>query len=180
MKRVCACLVLGLVALSGGCPQPDDTSVPDPTNLDLMNQAEGLVQADYPRALLIEQNGAPSSGSAMTAANIDSWLFVFVDDIEAETPGTVLLVYAGGRFRDPVRMEQTWTGTVYERLPRVLTLEAAVALMRAAGYPDAFTAVSLRKAAADPQPAEAQYAFAQAERFVLVGARTGTVSEEVR
>ncbi|MCK4340766.1 MAG: hypothetical protein KAY37_03475 [Phycisphaerae bacterium] len=148
------------------------------TNLHLMNQAEQLVEADYPNSLLIEANGVPSSGSASTAEGIDRWRFVFVDDISATNVGTVLLEYADGAFGTPEHSPQPWFGTVYERLPREMSLGEAVQKMRDAGYTADFTAVTLRKPLTFPQPEEALYAFSLTGHYVMVGALTGEVTTE--
>ncbi len=158
---------------------PPVTTPPAKSNIVLMNEAEQLVQPEYPNSLLIEAHGTPSSGSAEDANDIDQWLFIFVDDMGAANVGTVLLEYVGGEFGDPVHVPQGWVGTVYERLPRVLNLAQAIQKMREAGHIGSFSMVTLRKPLTFPQPEEALYAFSLPGRFVLVGAETGEVSVEI-
>ena len=159
--------------------QPLTTPTTTKSNIVLMNEAEQLVEAEYPNSLLIEAHGASSSGSASNADDIDQWLFIFVDDMGAGTVGTVLLEYAGGEFGDLVHVPQAWFGTVYERLPRVLDLAQAIQNMRDAGHIGSFPSLTLRKPLTFPQPEEALYAFSLPGRFVLVGAVTGEVTVEI-
>ena len=149
------------------------------TNLDLMSEAETIVQVDYPNSLLIEANGSPSSGSANAAQDIDQWRFVFVDDIDATSVGTVLLEYANGAFGDPQHSTQGWIGSVYERLPQDMSLSTALEKVREAGYENDFSAVTLRKPLTFPQPEEALYSFSLPGQYVMVGVLTGEVTTEI-
>ena len=147
-------------------------------NLALMAEAEQIVQATYPRATLIELHGNPSGGTATTAADIDQLRFIFDEDSDAPAGATIILEYADGAFGDPVKVEQGWVGTMYERLPRDMSLDQAVLLMRLAGHAEPFTAVTLRKPLTFPVPDEASYMFTQAGQFVLVGVESGEVTTE--
>lgn len=169
------CNLLTLEDLVGVVLPPNSAAM---SNLVLMNQAEASVQRVYPNALLIEAAGIPSGGAATTADDIDRWVFVFVEDPNAATSGTVILTYANGVFSEPQYDSSGWTGTVYERLPRELSLADAVARLRDAGYDGLFTSVTLRKPLTFPQPEEALYAFSVGGQFVLVGAETGNVANE--
>ena len=173
---VSTAMLLGLC----GCPQAATILqlVTATCNLTLMEQAETLVQADYPHAMLIEANGVSTSGSASVGEDIDRWQFVFDSDSADPGAGTVTIEYAGGDFQGAEFVASGWIGTVYERLPRVLSLCDAVDRMRAAGYTGPFTSVTLRKPLIFPVPDEALYALALSGQNVLVGAETGTVSVE--
>ena len=147
-------------------------------NLNLMGQAERVVWVTYPNAMLIEAQGAPSTGTATNAADIDRWAFVFDADSTNPGSGTVTIQYSNGSFGEPVYVAQGWVGTIFERLPRVLSLGDAVTNMRDGGFTDDFSAVTLRKALTFPVPTEASYAFSLPGQFVLVGAETGTITTE--
>jgi hypothetical protein len=146
--------------------------------IQLMSQAEQIVQQDYPDSLLIEVIGEPTSGAANSAEDVDSWEFRFVDDINASNVGTVILHYANGVFDDPEHINQGLVGTIYERVPRVMSLKTAIELMRKAGYSDTFSTVVLRKPLTNPEPIEAFYIFSLPGRLVLVGMVTGEVTVE--
>lgn len=158
-----------LLRLLCPCPARD--------NLELMNQAEQIVHAQYPSFTLIEAWGTPSSGSATVAADIDEWWFIFVAPIDDE-PSTVTLGYANCRFDSPEFVSDLWVGTVYERLPRAVSLDQAIEALRATGCTDAFTGVTIRRALIMPEPPEACYAFSIPCQFFLVGAETGEVLSE--
>jgi len=147
--------------------------------LQLMSQAEQIVHQDYPNALFIEALGEPSAGSANAAEEVDTWQFRFVDDITAADPGTVLLDYVNEAFGTLEYLNQGLVGTVYERLPRVMSLTTAIGKLRGAGYADPFTDLVLRKPLTNPEPAEAFYIFTLPGRFVFVGMLSGEVTEEV-
>ncbi len=147
-------------------------------NLDLMRMAEGIVWADYPDAMLIEVHGVPSSGAANTADDVDQWGFIFAEDPQSPTTGTVTLEFRDGEFTDPVLMSQPWAGTVYERLPQTLTLADAVAVVRDAGYAAPFAEVVIRKPLTWPMPDEAFYALLIEGQYVLVGAESGALIED--
>jgi len=149
-------------------------------NLTLMADAERIVSQDYPNSLLVEAIGSASSGAAMVAGDVDQWEFRFLDDRGLNPPNTVIINYADEQFGDPVFIPDTLLGTVFEPLPRQMTLAEAIRLMRNAGYSDAFAEVIFRKPLTWPQPEEALYIFPLPGRFVLVGALTGEVNEEVR
>ena len=144
----------------------------------LMSQAEQIVEEDYPDALLIEVIGTPSSGSAEAASDIDTWEFRFVDDPGGAFPGTVFLDYANGEFGELEFVPFPLLGTVFERVPRVMSLATAVETMRDAGYTADFTGVALRKPLTFPESPEAYYIFELSDRFVFVGMTTGEVTEE--
>lgn len=135
--------------------------------------------AQYPSALLIEAWGSPSAGTATVAADIDQWRFISVEDVNAQEPGTVTLDYASNEFGEPEFVASPWVGTVYERLPRQISLAQAIEFMRNAGHTDAFAGVTLRKPLTWPQPEEALYSFSLPGMFVLVGALTGEVQTEI-
>jgi len=142
----------------------------------LMSQAEQIVQQDYPDSLLIEVIGEPTGGTANNAEDVDNWEFRFVDDINASNVGTVLLHYANQTFDDPEHINQGLVGTIYERVPRVMSLSTAIERMRNAGHSDAFSGVVLRKPLTNPEPPEAYYIFTLPGQFVFVGMLTGEVT----
>jgi hypothetical protein len=106
------------------------------------------------------------------------WQFLFMEDPLAPGAATVVLDYADGEFGEPELLTQGLIGTMYERLPRTMTLTTAVQFMRDAGYGAAFSQVVLRKPLTFPVPDEAYYAFSLTDRVVLVGMATGEVTEE--
>ncbi len=148
-------------------------------NIELMADAEQIVGAQYPLALLIEVQGYPSSGSATVAKDIDQWTFVFVEDPNSVDTGTVLIDWIDGEFGAVVYVHAPWGGTVYDALPRQMNLARAIELMREAGHTAPFTSTVLRKPLTYPPPTEAIYAFPMLGRFVIVGAVTGEVSVEI-
>lgn len=195
----CLACVLVLLGLPAGCPtdgtgvgdgllggggtgNENDTVLPevDPDDplLQLLSQAEQIVEADHPQAVLVEARGTPASGTATTAGDIVTWRFLFMADSEVPGASTVVLDYAGGEFDEPELLMQGLIDTMYERLPRTMTLTTAIQFMRAAGYDDPFSQVVLRKPLTFPVPYEAYYAFTVGSRSVLVGMATGEVSEE--
>jgi len=147
-------------------------------NLALMEMAEGIVWDQYPDAVLIEVHGSPSGGSATTAEEIDRWGFVFVEDANSPVTGTITLQFADGAFGQPVYLSQPWGGTVYERLPQVVTAAEALATVRAAGYTAPLEEVVIRKPLTCPFPEEAYYAFLIEGQYVLVGAESNTLIED--
>lgn len=184
---LCSTFVITILVLGGCCgffgalPGDGFTLLPPgapPSNIELMSQAEQIVWADYPSAMLIEAIGAATSGAANSADDIDQWLFIFPEDPNLPAGGTVQLHYAAGAFGAPVYVSQTWGGTIFERLPRLVSLADAVGLMRDAGHTGDFTGVVLRKPLTWPLPEEAFYGFSVSGGFVTVGAETGAVSGE--
>ncbi len=177
-----AIVCVGLVGV--GCiPQflqtlPGLTGLFRSNSLDLMATAEQLVAPAYPNALLIEVLGAPSGGTAQTADDVDRWQFRFTEDPVAPGAGTVWVDYENGAFSGPFYTEHGLIGTVFDPLPRSMSLADALALARAAGYTDDFSNVVFRLPLTFPQPEEALYALSMPGRFVLVGAVSGEVSEE--
>lgn len=149
-----------------------------PSNLDLMAIAEQMVAPEYANARLIEVLGAPSSGSAQVASDVDRWQFRFTEDPDGPDAGTVWVDYENGQFTGPFYTSQGLIGTVIDPLPRDMTLAQALELARAAGYSDAFASVAFRKPLTFPPVDEALYALNMPGRYVLVGAETGTVAEE--
>lgn len=148
------------------------------SSLELMATAEQMVAPAYPNALLIEVLGAPSGGTAQTADDVDRWQFRFSEDPVAPGAGTVWVDYENGAFAGPFYTEQGLVGTVYDPLPRTMSLADALARARAAGYTDDFSNVTYRLPLTFPQPEEALYALSMPGRFVIVGAVSGNVTEE--
>jgi hypothetical protein len=189
MGTLVCCIVVGALLVLGGCdclrgllcgPLLGLPTTTDKDNLQLMGEAEQIVWAEYPNAVLIEVHGHPSSGSATVAEDVDEWVFIFPEEVSGPTPpGTVTLDYASGQFGQPVYVPDVWVGTVYESLPRQISLAQAIKYMRDAGHVASFTSVVLRKPLIWPEPEEAFYAFTMPGRFVLVGALTGKVWTEI-
>jgi hypothetical protein len=177
----CCAACLLLVSLAGCQPVADiiggQTSGGSTDLLQLMNKAEQIVGADYPLSVLIEVAGAPSAGVAFDARDINLWQFRFVDDIYATFPATVVLDYAGETFAAPERIPWPLWDTVFEELPREMSLAQAVGLLRDAGYDEPFSAVALRRPLVDPLPDEPYFVFTLPGKFVFVGVLTGHVSE---
>jgi hypothetical protein len=165
-----------------GSPRGTNTVLPevDPNDpqLLLLSQAEELVEATFPQAVLVEARGTPAGAVAAAASEVVAWQFLFMEDPLAPGASTVVLEYADGEFGEPELLVQGLVGTMYERLPRTMTLATAVQFMRDAGYTGSFSQVVLRKPLTFPVPDEAYYAFTLAHRVVLVGMATGEVSEE--
>ena|GEM_PF-1161805 len=201
MKVYVLCFLLAPLFLSGGCPTttPDaaegnlesetqapvaaaDDPLPDVDPDDavfaLLGEAEVLVEQGHPRAVLIEALGAPAGAPAQTADDIVKWTFYFMEDHEAPAASTVILEWADGQFAAPQTLPQGIIGTMYERLPRTMTLATAITFMRNAGYGDPFSEVTLRKPLTFPMPREAYYIFKIGAHFVLVGMETGEVTLE--
>jgi hypothetical protein len=195
----CLACVLALLGLPAGCPTDgtgagdgaldgdgtgNDNGVvlpevdPDDPLLQLLSRAEQIVEADHPRAVLVEARGTPAGATATTADDIVTWRFLFMADSEVPGASTVVLDYADGKFGEPQLLMQGLVGTMYERLPRTMTLTTAIQFMRAAGYDAPFSQVVLRKPLTFPVPYEAYYAFTMGSRTVLVGMATGEVSIE--
>lgn len=195
----CLVCVLALLGLPAGCPttgtEAEDGFLggggtgnengivlpevdPDDPLLQLLSRAEQIVEADHPRAVLVEARGTPANGTATTADDIVTWRLLFMADSEVPGASTVVLDYAGGQFDEPELLMQGLIDTMYERLPRTMTLTTAIQFMRDAGYDAPFSRVVLRKPLTFPVPYEAYYAFRVGSRSVLVGMATGEVSEE--
>jgi hypothetical protein len=149
-----------------------------PSNLELMATAEGMVAPEWPQALLIEVLGAPSSGSAQTAADVDRWQFRFSEDPNVGGSGTVWVDYENGQFAGPFYTQQGLVGTEYVALPRTMSLADALQLARNAGFNDAFTSVTYRTPLIFPPADEALYALGMPGQWVLVGAVSGEVTAE--
>ena len=128
--------------------------------------------------MLVEARGTPASGTVTDADHIVDWLFIFTAYDDDPGSATVLLEYTGGEFREPELVTQGLIGTMFERLPRTMTLATAVQFMRDAGYDEAFSEVVLRKPLVFPVPDETFYIFETADAFVLVGMASGKVSAE--
>jgi hypothetical protein len=180
MRSAVACILTGLLTFTVGCDSVfQGLTAGLLSNISqLMAQAELIVQEEYENSLLIEVIGTPSGGTASTADDIDTWEFRFVDDIDAMVPGTVILEYADGEFGETEYLPYPLLGTIFERVPRVMSLETAIEKMRGAGYTDDFDGVSLRKPLTNPEPNEAYYVFDLPGKFVLVGMISGEVTEE--
>lgn len=86
--------------------------------------------------------------------------------------------YKNKQFEAPYYTSQPLLGMVYEALPRTMNRTDVINHMCEAGYTDSFSAVSFHKPLTFPLPEEALHAFSLPGRFVLIGAVTGTVSEE--
>ncbi len=151
---------------------------PNDPRLQLLARAEKIVEAEHPRAVLVEARGTSADGTATTADDILTWRFLFTGD--SETPGatTVVLEYAAGEFGEPELLTQRLVGTMHERLPRTMTLTTAIQFLRDAGHDDPFSQVVLRKPLTFPVPDEAFYIFTVGEQAVFVGTETGKVNVE--
>ncbi len=195
-----ACLLLLVFALPAGCPAPEETiddttqetvgtEAGDPVielpevdandpQLLLLAEAEDVVEAEYPAAMLVEARGTPANGTATDADDIVDWLFIFTAYDDDPGSATVLLEYTGGEFGEPELVTQGLIGTMFDRLPRTMTLTTAVQFMRDADYDEAFSEVILRKPLTFPIPEETFYIFETASKFVFVGMATGEVGAE--
>jgi len=177
-------MLAGLLLVITGCSDALQGLIPGwpvgsgQSNLDLMVTAEQMVAPQYPQALLIEVLGATSSGSGQAAGDVDRYQFRFSEDPDAAGAGTVWVDYENGKFTGPFYTSQGLIGTVFDPLPRNMTLAQALQLARDAGYTDAFTSITFRKPLTFPPVEEALYAFTMPGRYVLVGALSGEVSEE--
>lgn len=194
-------LLLGLVfAAAAGCPalselgDPNDpqSQTDNPARTDdspgippvdkndplmqLLARAETRVTRIYPDALLVEALGTPAGATALTADDIVNWEFRFMEDRDEPGAATVFLEYRDGEFAEPYAVSYGLNETMYQRLPRTMTLATAVQYLRAAGYDAAFSQVLLRKPLRFPVPEEAYYAFKIGKKYILVGMSTGTLT----
>ena len=193
--------LLGLfLFLPGGCPNADLGDPNDPQSQDnnpsqhnesnipavdkndpqlkLLTQAETIVEKNHSDAVLVEVHGTPAGSKAQTAADIVNWEFRFMEDSDEPGAATVYLEYHDGEFDDPYTIGYGLNGTMYQRLPRTMTLTTAVQYLRDAGYKDGFSEVVLRKPLEFPVPDEASFAFKIGSKYVLVGMKTGKVTGE--
>jgi hypothetical protein len=125
----------------------------------------------------LEADGSPSSGAAMTAADVDRWRFVFDNQ---RTPGsrfrTAIVRYRKGRFGRVKGVKPTFLeDNRISPLPE-MALDDAVARLRDAGFADPFSTVTLRFPLG-PSFSEPLYIFEfDGGSFVGVGTKTGTVA----
>lgn len=146
------------------------------TNLTTMAAASALVRETWPDSILIEAQGHPSSGFAVHAADIDKWLFVFhvccVPNVI-----TVLLPWKMGNFGTLQPYDQPWLEDVITPLPAKMSLDAALGLLRKAGFHKPFENVTLREPLTHPPQTEASYFVGfPGGLFVAVGALSGKVT----
>lgn len=142
------------------------------TNLQLMDEAERIVTATYPDAMLVAADGVPSSGLATGADGVDEWLFLFQLLGKGES---VTVRCLDGCFDPPRHHPHPVTDVCHETLPRSLSLDAAIRLARKAGYGNAIKSVSLFKSLL-PGTTEAAYTFIPL--YLLVGATSGRIRQE--
>jgi hypothetical protein len=140
----------------------------------LRTQAEAIVRTSFLEAILVEVIGTPSTGTAATASDVNTFEFRFAVSQTDPTAGTAWVDAINGNFGLVQSSFQQLTDTTFTELPNTLTLEQAVSLLRGAGFNASFRRVIFRQL---PGTAEASYAFDMNGLFVLVGALSQTVSE---
>lgn len=140
-------------------------------NLQLMEEAERIVSAAYPDALLVAADGQPSSGEANDADEFNEWLFIFQILNKSESVAIHCLDEA---FAPPRHYPNPVSDVMHEPLPRTLSLDGAIGLARGAGYHNAFRSVSFFRSTL-PGTTEASYLFTPLS--LLVGATSVTIHE---
>ena len=200
MKTACFALIGLSLLIPAGCPtdtgslsdpndtqdqtgnpaRNDTTSIPavdtNDSQLKLLAQGEAIVKQDYPDAVLVEAVGTPAGEAALTAADIVNWEFHFMKDPDVPGASTVYLQYTGGEFGEPYAENFGLGDTMYQVLPRTMTLTTAVSYLRAGGYKAAFSEVRLRLPLIFPVPDEASYGFKFDTRYVMIGMETGDLT----
>lgn len=142
------------------------------SNLDLMAEAEKAVKKQYPMAVQVENYGIPSSGSASNSSEVDHWRFVFTD---IDGISTITMDYFDGAFGAPARAIEPWTETEIKDLPRRLSLDDTIAILKKAGYTEPFKSVTFRAPMIFPQQSQAAYVFTLSTQIVFVDAVTGEI-----
>lgn len=140
-------------------------------NLQLMAEAERIVSAAYPDALLVAADGQPSSGEATCAEEFNEWLLIFQILGRSESVAIHCLDEA---FTPPQNYPNPVSDVMHEPLPRTLSLDGAIGLVRGAGYRNAFRSVSFFRST-QPGTTEATYFFTPLA--LLVGATSVTIHE---
>jgi hypothetical protein len=138
-----------------------------------MEEADRIVSAPYPDAVLVAADGKPASGMATVAEDYNEWLFIFQLFNKNES---VTIHCLDEAFGPPQHHPHPVLNVMHESLPRTLSLDGAIGLARRAGFNNAFKSVSLFKSTL-PGTAEASYVFTPL--FLLVGATSSTVHEEL-
>lgn len=135
--------------------------------LDLLNQANAIVNTSYPGAQFYEADQAnPTSGN---------WRFVFNVPNSGKMNGTALLFYTAGQFGKPQYIDQPWLEDRVIPLPIKMDLSTAEALAGKAGYPPPYENITLRWALY-PGVYEPAYIFGRAGQFIFVGIYDGKVT----
>jgi hypothetical protein len=147
----------------------NDPDLPAKSNLEIMLEAEEIVQRKWPTAVLFAAGGQPSMGQANTARDIDIWDFQFREIL---TDLNIQISYANGNFGKP-KLTPPFLGAEIQRLPHDHDLSEAVSALRAAGYTDAFSQVGLARPVVFPPVDEALYMFKlPGGVWVFIGAET--------
>jgi hypothetical protein len=147
---------------------------PDVTRL--IPQATEVVRAKpgFSKAVVVEADGTPVSGTATAAAQITKWRFVYSNVL---TPGhkykSAALFYEDGKFTRFVRYPAIFVGSKLMTSVPKMTLARAIAKLRAAGHKKPFHAVTLREPHQDFD--EAIYTFVYDGKDWTVGTKTGKV-----
>lgn len=141
---------------------------------ELMAEAEKIVKPQYPTAVLVENAGTSSKGSAVSAEDVDRWKFVFTDIDGSEI---ITIEYREGRFGKSVREARPWIKTQIKELPRNMPLKQAVLYLRNSGYKEPFQSVTLR--APFPEEKGATYVFQMEKKAVYLDALGGEVTRVV-
>lgn len=106
-----------------------------------VNIADRIVTEKYPNAKLLEADGTASGGPTTTPTQVDQLRVVF----QNENNTTVIIKESSyGEFGEPQLFNQPWTEDVAIKWPVAMDLDEANALKEAAGYKEAYGAVTLR------------------------------------
>ncbi|MBN1491582.1 MAG: hypothetical protein JXA69_16840 [Phycisphaerae bacterium] len=186
--RLLALLAMTLALLGAGCGdgtvRPPSNPLPSPSNGGtqtpgdpLRPQAESLVRALLPEAILVEVVATASSGSAMTADDVDTFEYRFAADPFDPQGGTAWIEARNGQFQPVAWSSQAMTSVVLAELPDSMSLADAITAMRAAGFDEPFRRVLFRRLSGTFASFEATYAFERTDGFVVIGVVTGAVSE---
>jgi hypothetical protein len=155
------------IVLISACKTAD---IGNPTQ-ELIDEANALVQAAYPNAVLLEIHGIIPGGSGMNAGDVTMYEFIYGLEYQ-----TVVLLWQDEEFSDPELVNDVWLGSFPIPLPLELSLENAIEKMREAGYASPFTAMTIRMPVSATIYTEAFYIFTiSGQPFVFVGTKTGTV-----
>lgn len=143
-----------------------------------MAEAERILRAKWPSAILMEAQGTPTKGFAESAGDIDQWLFVA--HVGQPMVMTAMLPWRDSAFGSPKVLAQPWLGNVISPIASEMSLEAAITLLRKADLGKPFTSVTLREPLTHPPQIEASYLFSfPGGWYGAVGVLTGKVAARV-
>lgn len=177
---------IGLPLLAFG--QEEDSSLPL-NNLGVLRTAQNLgilfkhyqdTLVSFRNPVLVSMVGTPSQSEwATTAKHIDQWTsYSAVIEKKGSKIYTLESKFRKGIFEPVQLLPFPWMGVEYISLNTVqMSLEEAIQLIQQAGFTEPFRWVNLFKPL-HPNAEEIVYVFGMANRMVLVGTLSHTVTEE--